>query len=271
MVSIEASEAGADVPTLALRDIYVVYKARTGSLFRRDRIRAVRGVDFDIYQGETTGVVGESGCGKTTLARVLVGLQRPTSGDVLFNGLPMAGGAKLRRAIGRTVSVVFQDPMTALNPRMVVRDTLLDPLQVHRIGDRRSREQRVKELLDLVRLPESVLDVLPAQISGGQRQRVAIARALSLGPRVMVVDEPTSALDVSVRAQILNLLEELKSELDVGMVFISHDINTVRQVSDRIAVMNAGEILEFAPTETLFSMPENEYTRTLLSAAPTLL
>lgn len=260
-----------DVATLALQDITVTYKARTGSWLGRDRIHAVRGVSLDVHPGTTTGIVGESGCGKTTLARVMVGLQQPTAGQVLFNGHPMGNSAKLRKAIGRSVSVVFQDPTTALNPRMAVRDTLLDPLQVHGIGTRESRQQRVRELLELVGLPLSVLDVLPGQISGGQRQRVAIARALTLDPRVMVVDEPTSALDVSVRAQILNLLEELKTDLGVGMVFISHDINTVRQVSDRIAVMNAGQILEFAQTETLFSQPENDYTRTLLTAAPTLL
>lgn len=258
-------------PTLALENVHVTYKARTGSWFRRNRINAVGGVSLDVYPGVTTGIVGESGCGKTTLARVMVGLQRPTSGQVLFNGQPMGHGATLRKAIGRSVSVVFQDPTTALNPRMAVRETLLDPLQVHGIGTRQSREERVRELLALVGLPESVLDVLPGQISGGQRQRVAIARALSLGPRVLVVDEPTSALDVSVRAQVLNLLDELKHDLGVGMVFISHDINTVRQVSDRIAVMNAGQILEFADTKMIFAHPENDYTRMLLSAAPTLL
>lgn len=266
-----ARAEAADPPTLALQDVGVTYKARTGSWFGRHRIPAVRGVSLDVYPGVTTGIVGESGCGKTTLARVLVGLQRPTTGQVMFNGARMGDDAKLRKAIGRSVSIVFQDPMTALNPRMAVRDTLLDPLQVHRIGTRESREKRVRELLALVGLPESVQDVLPGQISGGQRQRVAIARALSLGPRVMVVDEPTSALDVSVRAQILNLLEELKTDLGVGMVFISHDINTVRQVSDRIAVMNAGRILEFGETQTLFAHPENDYTATLLRAAPTLL
>lgn len=157
----------ATAPTLALHDVGVTYKARTGTWFRRDRVHAVRGVSLDVHVGVTTGVVGESGCGKTTLARVMVGLQQPTAGQVMFNGEPMGHRARLRKAIGRSVSVVFQDPTTALNPRMAVRETLLDPLQVHGIGTRQSRERRVTELLDLVGLPPSVLDVLPGQISGG--------------------------------------------------------------------------------------------------------
>lgn len=258
-------------PVLELREVYVTHKARTGKLFRPDQVHAVRGVNFQVSRGETVGIVGESGCGKTTLARVMVGLQTPTSGQVLFNGTPLKYNVAARRALGRSVSVVFQDPATALNPRMVVREQLLDPLRVHGIGDKASRLARVEELLSLVGMPRSALDVLPRQISGGQRQRIAIARALVLEPDVIVADEPTSALDVSVRAQVLNLLTDLKDQLGLGLVFISHDINTVRYVSDRIVVMLAGQVVETGSSEKVFLNPEVDYTRTLLSATPSLL
>lgn len=258
-------------PVMELKDVHVVHKTRTGGLFRPGTVRAVDGVDFSVSRGETIGIVGESGSGKSTMARVLVGLQAPTSGTVFFNGEPMKYDAASRRVLGRAVSVVFQDPSTALNPRMVVREQLLDPLNVHNVGEPAEREARVRELLRLVGLPASALDVMPRQISGGQRQRVAIARALALQPDIVVADEPTSALDVSVRAQVLNLLGDLKQALGLGMVFISHDISTVRHVSDRIAVMNRGRIVEMAPTEQLFADPHDEYTRTLLSAVPSLL
>ena len=258
-------------PVLELRGVHVVHKTRTGGLFRPGTVHAVNDVDFTVARGETVGIVGESGCGKSTLARVLVGLQKPTSGDVLFRGRPLAYDAGTRRELGRAVSVVFQDPATALNPRMVVRDQLLDPLKVHGIGTEDEREERVRRLLGLVGLPTSALDVLPRQISGGQRQRVAIARALALEPDVIVADEPTSALDVSVRAQVLNLLADLKDALGLGMVFISHDISTVRYVSDRMTVMLAGRVVETGPAEKLFNDPEHAYTRTLLGAVPSLL
>lgn len=258
-------------PVLELRDVHVVHKARTGSLFRPDRVHAVAGVDFRVGRGETVGIVGESGCGKSTLARVMVGLQRPTSGQVLFRGQPLRHRGRDRRVLGRAVSVVFQDPATALNPRMVVREQLMDPLRVHGIGDERTRLERVRELIQLVGLPLSALEVLPRQISGGQRQRVAIARALTLEPDVVVADEPTSALDVSVRAQVLNLLTDLKDQLGLGLVFISHDISTVRYVSDRVAVMNAGRIVETGPAAAVLGNPSDPYTRTLLAATPSLL
>ena len=270
-MSSEARPADDDTPVLELIDIEVIHKARTGSLFHPDKVHALRGVSLAIRRGETTGIVGESGCGKSTLARVMVGLQPPSVGEVRFRGQPLGKGRQARRTLGRAVSVVFQDPATALNPRMLVRDTLTDPLAVHGIGDPDSRTKRVERLLDLVGLPQSALDVLPRQISGGQRQRVAIARALALEPDVIVADEPTSALDVSVRAQVLNLLADLKESLGLGLVFISHDINTVRHVSDRIAVMNAGKIVELGPTERVFNNPEDDYTTTLLQAAPSLL
>ncbi|WP_255574729.1 ABC transporter ATP-binding protein [Austwickia sp. TVS 96-490-7B] len=249
----------------------MVHKARTGRLFRPDRVHALCGVDIAAYRGETIGIVGESGCGKSTLARIMVGLQTPTQGHVLFQGDPLRRDAATRRRLGRAVSVVFQDPATALNPRMTVRDQLIDPLRVHGIGDTTSRHTRVSELLHLVGLPQSALDVLPRHISGGQRQRVAIARALTLDPDLIVADEPTSALDVSVRAQVLNLLIDLKKQLGLGLVFISHDMNTVRYVSDRIAVMYRGQIVETGPTDQVFDDPQDDYTRLLLSATPSLL
>lgn len=258
-------------PVIELRDIHVIHKARTGGLFKPDRVHAVNGVSLSVSKGETVGIVGESGCGKSTTAKVMVGLQPVTSGEVLYFGQTMKLNAAGRKKLGRAVSVVFQDPATALNPRMIVRDTLMDPFKVHGIGNAESQLARVKELLDLVGLPQSALDVLPRQISGGQRQRVAIARALALEPDVIIADEPTSALDVSVRAQVLNLLTDLKDQLGLGLVFISHDINTVRYVSDRIAVMNAGQIVELGTTEQLFNNPQHEYTRMLLGSVPSLI
>ncbi|GAB3814475.1 ATP-binding cassette domain-containing protein [Tessaracoccus terricola] len=260
-----------DTPTVELRGVHVVHKARTGKLFRPDKVHAVNDVSLTVSRGETLGIVGESGCGKSTTARVMVGLQPVTDGEVLFRGKPLAKGSRGRKELGRAVSVIFQDPATALNPRMTVRETLLDPFRVHGIGTAASRLAKVKELLGLVGLPQSALDVLPRQISGGQRQRVAIARALTLEPDVIIADEPTSALDVSVRAQVLNLLMDLKESLGLGLVFISHDINTVRFISDRIAVMYFGKVVELAPTNEIFDSPQDPYTKKLLSAVPSLL
>ncbi|HRW19556.1 MAG TPA: ATP-binding cassette domain-containing protein [Dermatophilaceae bacterium] len=262
---------GSGKPVIELQGVHVVHRSRTGKLFRPDTVHAVKGVDFQVSRGETVGIVGESGCGKSTVAKVMVGLQKPTEGRVLFHGKPIGHNAAARRELGRAVSVVFQDPATALNPRMSVRDQLLDPLGVHGIGTEASRLSRVRELVHLVGLPQSALEVLPRQISGGQRQRVAIARALALEPDIIVADEPTSALDVSVRAQVLNLLTDLKEQLGLGLVFISHDMNTIRYVSDRIAVMYFGEIVETGPAEQVFGSPRNDYTKTLLSATPSLL
>ncbi|MEG9249947.1 ATP-binding cassette domain-containing protein [Arthrobacter sp. Soc17.1.1.1] len=259
-------------PVLELTDIRVHHRARSGSLFRPNIVKAVDGIDFTISRGETVGIVGESGCGKSTLASVLVGLQEPTSGEVLFRGTKVNTRASAsKKLFGRDVGVVFQDPSTALNPRMTIHDILTDPLQVHGIGDQQSRDAKVKDLLHLVGLPQSAAEVTPHQVSGGQRQRVAIARALSLDPSVIVADEPTSALDVSVRAQVLNLLADLKKDLNLGMVFISHDIQTVRYVSDRICVMYFGRIVEQGPAREVFEHPTNDYTKSLLGAAPSLL
>lgn len=258
-------------PVIELRDVSVVHTLRTGSILKPDTIRAVDTVSATVHRGEVLGIVGESGSGKSTMARVMVGLQPVTEGSVLFHGKALGRSRRARKQLGRTVSVVFQDPATALNPRLTVRETLLDPLRVHGIGSERERLQRVRDLLHMVGLPQSALQVLPRQISGGQRQRVAIARALTLEPEIIVADEPTSALDVSVRAQVLNLLMDLKRELGLGLVFISHDISTVRFVSDRIVVMNTGKIIEEGTAKDIFERAEDPYTRSLLSAAPSLL
>ncbi|MDQ4489866.1 ATP-binding cassette domain-containing protein [Sinomonas sp. ASV486] len=259
-------------PVLELKGLTVHFRARGGKLFRPTIVKAVDGIDFSVRRGETVGIVGESGSGKSTLASVLVGLQAPTSGTLAFQGRPVKRlDGRLRREFGRTVSVVFQDPATALNPRMTIEDILLDPLVVHGMGNDTSRRARVKELLSLVGLPQSAAEVTPSNVSGGQRQRVAIARALALEPELIIADEPTSALDVSVRAQVLNLLSDLKRQLNLGMVFISHDIQTVRYISDRICVIYQGRIVEEGTAEDVFDHPTHDYTRKLLGAAPSLL
>lgn len=259
-------------PVIELKDVHVRYKARSSTIFRKQYVDAMDGVSLTVKRGQTLGIVGESGSGKSTSAKVLVGLEKPTSGEIVFAGEAVQKFTRsVRRRLGRILSVVFQDPATALNARMTVRDALLDPMQVHSMGTRAQREAKVRDLIGMVGLPACALDALPGQLSGGQRQRVAIARALVLDPQVIVADEPTSALDVSVRAQILNLLTDLKNELGLGMVFISHDIQTVRYLSDEIAVMNKGRVVEFGDAAQVFDNPTDPYTQTLLGAAPSLL
>ena len=260
-------------PVLEVRDVDVQLPARGGSMFSRDKVHALTGISLAVALGEAVGVVGESGCGKSTLARVMIGLQRPTNGSVLVNGVDLAGmsGRVRNRTIGSTVGMVFQDSSTALNPRLPIHAILRDPLDVHRRGTAASRDERVRELMGLVGLPPSVADVLPSQLSGGQRQRVAIARALALEPAVLVADEPTSALDVSVRAQILNLLLDLNEQLGLAMVFVSHDLATVRRMADRIVTMYLGRIVEDTPAAAVIDGTRHPYSRALLSASPSLL
>ncbi|MEU4925570.1 ABC transporter ATP-binding protein [Streptomyces yokosukanensis] len=253
-----------------VRDAHVVHRARSGGLLRRDRVYALTGADLAVAAGETVGVVGESGCGKSTLARVLVGIQRPVSGSVAFQGRDlwaMPPGER-RATLGAGVGMIFQDPSTALNRRLAVHRILRDPLDVHGRG---SGADRVRELMSLVGLPRALADALPGQLSGGQRQRVAIARALALDPALVVADEPTSALDVSVRAQILNLLLDLKERLGLALVFVSHDIQTVRRMSDRVITMYLGRIVEETPADRVTDAARHPYTRALFSATPGLL
>lgn len=268
----ETANAKEQTPIIFLDDIRVVFNTRTGSILHPNKVTAVDGLTIKLMPGETIGIVGESGCGKSTTANVMCGLQAPTSGKVYFKGVDVTKRtADMRKIIGRVISVVFQDPATALNARMTVHDQLLDPMIVHNVGTKAEREARIKELIEMVGLPSSVLEALPGQMSGGQRQRVAIARALSLKPDAIIADEPTSALDVSVRAQILNLLTDLKKELGLSMVFISHDIQTVRYISDNIIVMNKGKAVERGTAAEVFNNPKDDYTRLLLGAAPSLL
>ena len=234
----------------------------------RQRLQALRDVSFAVHPGEILGVVGESGCGKSTLGRCLAGLETPEQGELLWCGDTLTG-IENRKVRARRIQMVFQDPYASLNPRMTLGQMLEEVLLVHGLaGNAAERRKRVDELLLMVGLTPLLRDRLPHAISGGQRQRISIARALAVEPRLLIADEPVSALDASVQAQIINLLEDLRARLDIAIIFIAHDLNVVRHVSDRIAVMYLGEVVETAPTEILFSRPEHPYTRGLLAAIP---
>jgi oligopeptide/dipeptide ABC transporter ATP-binding protein len=258
---------------LEVEGLHVHYELR-GGLARRVRgrrpeiLRAVDGVDLTLAQGETLGLVGESGCGKSTLGRAIVGLCEPTAGSVRYRGEVL--GAKRERAERRRIQMVFQDPYSSLNPRMTVRQTLSELLRAHRMVPSERVEDRCRELLELVGLGPRALDAHPRQFSGGQRQRVSIARALALEPELLIADEPVSALDVSVQATVLNLLEELREKLGLTVLLIAHNMAVVRHVSDRVAVMYLGRIVETAATDELFTNARHPYTQGLLAAVPRL-
>ncbi|MFM9106468.1 MAG: ABC transporter ATP-binding protein [Chloroflexota bacterium] len=261
-------------PLLAVRNLVKHYPLKQGLLARLKRepgraVRAVDGIDFTIRRGETLALVGESGCGKTTTGRCVLYLQPPTSGEVIVDGRPVdpADQAAMRRR-RRDLQIVFQDPNSSLNPRMTVGQTLEECLAFHGIAPRGERGDVAADLLRTVGLAAGQANRYPNELSGGQRQRVGIARALAVNPSLIVADEPVSALDVSVQAQILQLLERLREERGLSYLFISHDLGVVRHISDAVAVMYLGVIVEQAPTATLYANPQHPYTQALLAAAP---
>jgi oligopeptide transport system ATP-binding protein len=261
----------ADAPLLEVRDL-VKYFHVGGGFFGGPAgvVRAVDGVSFEIRRGETLGLVGESGCGKTTVGRCLLQLERPTRGQVLFEGRDLTALSEEElRPIRRRMQVIFQDPYSSLNPRMTVGQILAEPLMVHGIvADRERRAQRVRELLSHVGLLAQHAHRYPHQLSGGQRQRVGIARALAVEPALIICDEPVSALDVSIQAQIINLLEDLQAEFGLTYLFVAHDLSVVRHISDRVAVMYLGRIVEITDRKSLYDVPRHPYTKALLSAVP---
>ncbi len=257
-------------PLLELQDLCMHFPVKEG-LFNRTRTvcRAVDGVSLTVNPGETIGLVGESGCGKSTLGKCIVRLHSPTSGRILFEGQDLAplsrSALKPRR---RHLQMVFQDPVESLNARHTVGDIVAEPLIIHQLGDADWRRTRVRELLTQVGLPAGAMDRYPFEFSGGQRQRIGIARAIALGPRLIVCDEPVSALDVSIQSQVLNLLLDLQRELNLSYVFIAHNLAVVKHISDRIAIMYLGRIVEFADADTIYRTPRHPYTRALISAIP---
>lgn len=260
---------------LEVEDLKKHFPIRRGLLRKVvGQVRAVDGVDFAIGKGRTLSLVGESGCGKTTVSRCVVRALAPTEGSVRFRvgEGPMVDVARFKRAelapIRPHMQMIFQDPFSSLNPRMMVGDIIAEPMLVNRVGTAQTRRERVRQLLDLVKLPSAYMNRFPHAFSGGQRQRIGIARALALNPSLVVADEPVSALDVSVQAQIVNLLLELQERLGLSYLFVAHDLSVVKHMSDRVAVMYVGRIVEEAPAEALFARPRHPYTEALLSAVP---
>ena len=257
-------------PLLELQDLHMHFPVREG-LFNRARkfCRAVDGVSLTVQPGETVGLVGESGCGKSTLGKCIVRLHTPTSGKIIFEGLDLAPlSARALKPHRRQLQMVFQDPVESLNARHTVGDIIAEPLVIHRIGDAESRKAKVRELLGQVGLPANAMERYPFEFSGGQRQRIGIARAIALDPRLLVCDEPVSALDVSIQSQVLNLMLDLQRARGLGYVFIAHNLAVVKHISDRIAIMYLGRIVELADADTIYRSARHPYTRALISAIP---
>lgn len=256
---------------LEVRDLVKRFPITSGVIVQKTigMVHAVEGVSFSVDEGETLGLVGESGCGKTTTGRCILQLHKPTSGSIRFEGkeLTTMNRGDLQ-AVRRDMQIVFQDPYASLNPRMTVGTIVAEPLIIHGIGTRAERKERVRELLDLVGLNPSFTNRYPHQFSGGQRQRIGLARALALNPKLIICDEPVSALDVSIQAQILNLFEQLQEELGLAYLFIAHNLSVVKHISDRVAVMYLGKIMEIASSRDLYANPVHPYTYGLLSAIP---
>ena len=256
---------------LAVTDLHKHFPVKQGILIERTvgEVKAVDGVTFEIREGETLGLVGESGSGKSTTGYCILQLLKPTSGSIRFLGqeLTTLGREDLRR-MRREMQIVFQDPYSSLDPRMTVGDIVSEPLVVHGVGNKRRRRETVRHLLDVVGFNPNFTNRYPHEFSGGQRQRIGIARALALNPKLIVCDEPVSALDVSIQAQILNLLKDLQRDFGLTYLFIAHDLAVVRAMSDRIAVMNQGRLVEAGPAEEVYTNPQDDYTKALLAAVP---
>ena len=261
------SNAAKTPPALELQGVTKTYTVKQGLMGKRKPLTAMRDVSLRLEKGEVLGLVGESGCGKSTLAKILLGLEAPTSGKVLVDGQALAGQDRL--ALARRIQPIFQDPYSSLNPRKSIADIISLPLRIHGIGNAQSQQKAVREMLDVVGLPSRVMNTYPSQMSGGQRQRVAIARALIMKPEIVICDEPTSALDVSVQSQILNLLAELRDEFGLTYLFISHDLAVVEHLVTRVAVMYLGRIVEEANSTDLFEASAHPYTQALLQSVLT--
>jgi oligopeptide/dipeptide ABC transporter ATP-binding protein len=259
-------------PILTVRGLEKHFPIKGGGLIQRTvgAVRAVDGLDLDLYPGEVLGLVGESGCGKSTTGRAILNLQPATAGSVVFQGRELVGLSRAQmRPLRRDIQIVFQDPYASLNPRLPVFDIVAEPLIIHGLTkDKRDLRERVRELVEMVGLNPEHTNRYPAEFSGGQRQRIGIARALALQPKVLVLDEPVSALDVSIQAGVINLLEDLRDQLGLSYLFIAHDLSVVRHISDRVAVMYLGRIIEIAERDELFERPAHPYTQALLSAIP---
>ena len=256
---------------LEVRDLKVYFPVTAGIIFQRKvaDVKAVDGISFSVRRGETLGLVGESGCGKSTTGKAILQLIRPTAGQVIFEGqdLTKLKGRELRR-FRRKMQMIFQDPYASLNPRMSVGSIIAEPLTIHKLAKGKEKKERVQELLQTVGLNPYFANRFPHEFSGGQRQRIGIARALAVSPDFIVCDEPVSALDVSIQAQIINLLEDLQERFGLTYLFIAHDLSVVRHISDRVAVMYLGHIMELTDRDTIFENPLHPYTRALLSAVP---